>query len=233
MLRPLTLALCCLLFAACTSTPAASSQATTPAPTIANAELDAAVAGSWRDPANTARDPYRHPGQTLAFFGIRPDMTVVEITPGGGWYSEILAPYLRDDGKYVAAIVDPAAFEAGRQRDYYQRGKDGLAKKFADDAARFDKAAVVAYDPKAPSFGAPGSADMVVTFRNVHNWRSAGQAEGMFKGFYEVLKPGGVLGVVEHRAKGDVPADAKSANASASERAMKSTPYFALRSAFV
>ena len=168
------------------------------------------LAGSWRDPANTARDPYRHPGQTLAFFGIKPDMTVVEITPGGGWYSEILAPYLRDDGKYVAAIVDPAAFEAGRQRDYYQRGKDGLAKKFADDAARFDKAAVVAYDPKAPSFGAPGSADMVVTFRNVHNWRSAGQAEGMFKGFYEVLKPGGVLGVVEHRAKGDVPADDKS-----------------------
>ena len=131
-------------------------------------------------------------------------------TPGGGWYSEILAPYLREDGKYVAAIVDPAAFEAGRQRDYYQRGKDGLAKKFADGAARFDKAAVVAYDPKAPSFGAPGSADMVVTFRNVHNWRSAGQAEGMFKGFYEVLKPGGVLGVVEHRAKGDVPADDKS-----------------------
>ena len=181
--------------------------ATLPAP---DAALQAAIAGSWRDPANTARDPYRHPGQTLAFFGIRPDMNVVEITPGGGWYSEILAPYLRDDGKYVAAIVDPAAFEAGRQRDYYQRGKDGLAKKFADGAARFDKAAVVAYDPKAPSFGAPGSADMVVTFRNVHNWRSAGQAEGMFKGFYEVLKPGGVLGVVEHRAKGDVPADDKS-----------------------
>ena len=181
--------------------------ATLPAP---DAALQAAIAGSWRDPANTARDPYRHPGQALAFFGIRPDMNVVEITPGGGWYSEILAPYLRDDGKYVAAIVDPAAFEAGRQRDYYQRGKDGLAKKFADGAARFDKAAVVAYDPKAPSFGAPGSADMVVTFRNVHNWRSAGQAEGMFKGFYEVLKPGGVLGVVEHRAKGDVPADDKS-----------------------
>jgi predicted methyltransferase len=188
--------------------------ATKPADTAAlpahDAALQAALAGSWRSEANAARDAYRHPGQTLAFFGLKPDMTVVEITPGGGWYSEILAPYLRDQGKYVAAIVDPAAFEAGRQRDYAQRGKDGLAKKFADAPAQFDKAGVVGYDPKAPVFGAPGSADAVVTFRNVHNWRSGGQAEGMFKGFYEVLKPGGVLGVVEHRANADVPADDKS-----------------------
>ncbi|KAF1694169.1 class I SAM-dependent methyltransferase [Pseudoxanthomonas koreensis] len=181
--------------------------ATVPAP---DATLQAAIDGSWRDPANTARDQYRHPGQTLAFFGIKPDMTVVEISPGGGWYAEILAPYLKEHGKYAAAIVDPAAYEAGRQRDYYQKGKDGLAKKFADAPAQFDQATVVAYDPKAPSFGAPGSADMVVTFRNVHNWRGAGQAEGMFKGFYDVLKPGGVLGLAEHRAKGDVPADDKS-----------------------
>ena len=181
--------------------------ATVPAP---DAALQAALDGSWRDLANSARDVHRHPGQTLAFFGITPDMTVVEITPGGGWYAEILAPYLKGQGKYVAAIVDPAAYEAGRQRDYYQKGKDGLAKKFADAPAQFDKAAVVGYDPKAPAFGAPGSADMVVTFRNVHNWRGSGQAEGMFKGFYEVLKPGGVLGVVEHRAKADVPADDKS-----------------------
>lgn len=181
--------------------------ATLPAP---DAALQAAIDGSWRDPANTPRDKYRHPGQTLAFFGIRPDMTVVEITPGGGWYAEILAPYLRDEGSYVAAIVDPMAVAEGSGRDYQQRSKDGLAKKFAAAPAQFDKATVVGYDPKAPSFGAPGSADLVLTFRNVHNWRSAGQAEGMFKGFYEVLKPGGVLGVVEHRAKTDVPADDKS-----------------------
>ena len=181
--------------------------ATLPAP---DAALQAAIDGSWRDPANTPRDKYRHPGQTLAFFGIRPDMTVVEITPGGGWYAEILAPYLRNEGKYVAAVVDPMAVAEGKGRDYQQRSKDGLAKKFAAAPAQFDKATVVGYDPKAPSFGAPGSADLVLTFRNVHNWRSAGQAEGMFKGFYEVLKPGGVLGVVEHRAKGDVPADDKS-----------------------
>ena len=181
--------------------------ATLPAP---DAALQAALNGSWRDPANTARDKYRHPGQTLAFFGIKPDMTVVEVTPGGGWYSEILAPYLAPSGKYVAAIVDPASFEAGRQRDYSQKGKDGLEKKFAAAPAQFGKAAFAGYDPKAPAFGPAGSADLVLTFRNVHNWRSAGQAEGMFKGFYNVLKPGGVLGVVEHRAKADVPADDKS-----------------------
>jgi predicted methyltransferase len=203
---------CLLGLALAVATPLAQAvkpadSATLPTP---DAALQAAIDGSWRDPANTPRDKYRHPGQTLAFFGIRPDMTVVEITPGGGWYAEILAPYLRDKGTYVAAIVDPMAVAEGKGRDYQQRSKDGLAKKFAAAPAQFDKATVVGYDPKAPSFGAPGSADLVLTFRNVHNWRSAGQAEGMFKGFYEVLKPGGVLGVVEHRAKADVPADDKS-----------------------
>jgi predicted methyltransferase len=196
------------------ATAAPLAQAATPADAASvpapDAALQAAIDGSWRDPANTARDAHRHPGQTLAFFGIEPDMTVVEITPGGGWYAEILAPYLKERGKYVAAVVDPGAYEAGRQRDYYQKGKDGLAKKFAGAPAQFDQAAVVDYDPKAPAFGAPGSADMVLTFRNVHNWRGAGQAEGMFKAFHEVLKPGGVLGVVEHRAKADVPAEDKS-----------------------
>src|SRR5690606_16414147 len=85
-----------------------------------------------------------------------------------------------------------------------------LHKKFAEAPAQFGKASVVAYDPAAPVFGPAGSADLVLTFRNVHNWRGAGQAEGMFKGFYEVLKPGGVLGVVEHRARADVPADDRS-----------------------
>ena len=181
--------------------------ATLPAP---DAALSAAIAGDWRDPANTARDAWRHPGQTLAFFGLTPTQTVVEITPGGGWYSEILAPYLRDGGKYVAAIVDPASAAEGRAREYQQRSRTGLETKFAGAPAQYDKAAVVAYDPKAPVFGADASADAVVTFRNVHNWRSGGLAEGMFKGFFAVLKPGGVLGVVEHRANSDVPADDRS-----------------------
>ncbi len=172
--------------------------------------LDDVLAGSWRTPANVARDGFRHPKETLSFFGLSPTQTVVEITPGGGWYAEILAPYLRDGGQYIAAVVDPAAMAEGRGRDYQQKNKTTLETKFAAAAAQYAKAKVVAYDPKAPVFGPAGSADLVVTFRNVHNWRSAGQAEGMFKGFFAVLKPGGVLGVVEHRAKADVPADDKS-----------------------
>ncbi len=177
---------------------------------VAEARLAAAVSGAWRNPDNVARDGYRHPRETLQFFGVMPDDTVIEITPGGGWYAEILAPYLRDDGQYVAAVVDPMALPEGRGRDYQANSKAGLEKLFAGAPAQFDRARVVAYDPAKPAFGAAGSADAVLTFRNVHNWRMNGQAEGMFKGFFDVLKPGGVLGVVEHRAAADVPADDRS-----------------------
>ncbi|WAC62407.1 methyltransferase [Pseudoxanthomonas sp. SL93] len=171
------------------------------------ASLDAVLKGAWRDPKNAARDRYRHPKETLTFFGVTPDKTVIEITPGGGWYSEVLAPYLRERGEYIAAVVDPMSRPEGGSRDYYQRGVDGLSKKFAGAAAQYDKATVVKYDPTAPVFGAANSADVVLTFRNVHNWRKDKQAAGMFKGFFNVLKPGGVLGVVEHRAATDVPED--------------------------
>ena len=184
--------------------------ATGPAAASETSALDSALQGSWRDPANVARDVHRHPRQTLTFFGIAPRQTVIEITPGGGWYAEILAPYLRDDGHYVAAVVDPAAVAEGKGRDYQQKNKTTLESKFAAAPAQYGKAQVVAYDPKAPVFGPAASADLILTFRNVHNWRSSGQAEGMFKGFFAVLKPGGILGVVEHRARADVPADDKS-----------------------
>ncbi|MBH1665073.1 class I SAM-dependent methyltransferase [Stenotrophomonas maltophilia] len=169
--------------------------------------IDAAVKASTRDPANVKRDGYRHPAQSLAFFSVAPEKTVIEITPGNGWYSEILAPLLHDKGRYVAAVVDPMAVAEGRGRDYQQRSRDGLEKKFAGAPAQFGKAVVVAYDPAKPVFGPANSADVVLTFRNVHNWRKAGQAQGMFQGFFNVLKPGGVLGVVEHRAKADVADD--------------------------
>ena len=205
-----------LVLAACAQTresaqAPADDAAAAPQAATADASSDAlklAVAGASRSPDNVQRDRYRHPYETLAFFGLKPDQTVVEITPGGGWYSEILAPYLREHGRYVAAVVDPAAVE-GKGRDYQQKNKSQLEAKFAAAPAQYDRASVVAYDPKAPVFGPPGSADVVLTFRNVHNWRAAGQAEGMFKGFFDVLKPGGTLGVVEHRAKADVPADDK------------------------
>jgi len=184
--------------------------AAAPATAGATSALDNALQGSWRDPANVARDAHRHPQQTLTFFGIAPGQTVIEITPGGGWYAEILAPYLRDNGHYVAAVVDPAAVAEGKGRDYQQKNRTALESKFAAMPAQYGKAQVLGYDPKAPVFGPAGSADLVLTFRNVHNWRSAGQAEGMFKGFFAALKPGGTLGVVEHRAKADVPDGDKS-----------------------
>nr|WP_246022860.1 methyltransferase [Lysobacter terrigena] len=174
------------------------------------AALDAAIAGSWRDPKNVARDVYRHPKQTLSFFKVRGDQTVIEITPSPGWYSEILAPYLRENGQYIAAVIDPASQAEQKNRDYYKKNRDILQKKFDADAAHYDRAKIVAFDPKNPVFGPANSADVVLTFRNVHNWRMAGTAPQMFKGFFDVLKPGGVLGVVEHRAKADVPDTDKS-----------------------
>ncbi len=169
--------------------------------------LDTVLAGSWRSRDNVARDQYRHPRETLSFFGIAADQAIVEISPGGGWYTEILAPYVRDAGQYVGAVVDPAALPAGRARENAEKGRAATQARFAGAPAQYRGATLVSYDPGAPRFGAPASADAVLTFRNVHNWRMSGQAEGMFNGFFEVLKPGGVLGVVEHRADADVPSD--------------------------
>ncbi|WP_285402771.1 methyltransferase [Luteibacter sp. ME-Dv--P-043b] len=152
------------------------------------AQLDKAVAGSWRSPENKARDMYRHPQQTLSFFGVRPDMTVIEIWPSGGWFTEILAPYLHDNGHYIGAV------EAG------SKSTAALQKKFSFAPAQYGNAKIMEFNHKAPVLGAPGSADRVLTFRNVHNWAADGSAEAMFKAMFAVLKPGGVLGVEDHRA---------------------------------
>ena len=180
-----------------------AAEATVPAPDAAArpdaTAFDAVIAGDWRTPEFVERDRYRNPAETLAFFGLQPGHTVVEITPGGGWYAEILAPFVRESGTYVAAVVDPETLPEDR-RGYPERSLAGLEERFAQDPEQFDHAQVVRYDPAAPQLGEPGSADLVVTFRNVHNWLGSGQAEGMFEGFFEVLKPGGVLGVTDHRA---------------------------------
>ena len=159
-----------------------------------SAQLDSVLAGAWRAPANRARDVYRHPKATLQFFGVRPDQTLIEITPGGGWYSEILAPLLHDNGHYIAAVQKSTAPGEARRDD------DALHRKFAADPAQYGNAQIIEFDPKSPVLGAPASADRVLTFRNVHNWAMAGTAPAMFKAFFAVLKPGGVIGVVDHRA---------------------------------
>lgn len=159
-------------------------------PTVANKALVAAVASPHRSEANRARDKYRNPTETLSFFGVKPTDTVVELYPGGGWYTEILAPYLAQKGRYTVAAP-------------MGRASDNIAKKLDSDAAIYGKV-VRANFPIKDGQGVrvpPGSADVVLTFRNVHNWRFGGTdaAQTAFNQIYEMLKPGGVLGVVEHR----------------------------------
>lgn len=153
------------------------------------------IDGDWRSAENRARDDWRHPAQTLAFFGVRHDQRVIEITPGNGWYSEILAPWLKPQGQYVAAVHDPADGE------YFRKSAESLKAKYASDPERYGKVEWLEFKPAAPVFGAPASADVVLTFRNVHNWTQAGNAPAYFSAFFDVLKPGGVLGVVDHRAR--------------------------------
>ncbi|MFB9067678.1 class I SAM-dependent methyltransferase [Pseudofulvimonas gallinarii] len=163
--------------------------------------LSAALSGAHRSDENRARDAWRHPQETLAFFGFRPDLTVVEVTPGGGWYTEVLAPALRGSGRLVAAVIDPASAANERSRDYYTRGNEAFRAKLDANPEVYDQVVVTPFSMSEPVFGEPGSVDLVLTFRNVHNWVGAGAAPGMFKGFYDALRPGGVLGVVEHRAQ--------------------------------
>ncbi|MEO7430583.1 MAG: methyltransferase [Dokdonella sp.] len=180
--------------------PVVADQPATPPPPrsatdLVSDKLDAAVGGSWRSEANKGRDAYRHPKETLAFFGVKPGENVVEITPGGGWYSEILAPMMKGNGTYTAAITQPKKKDGEAAQD-----KTALQKMFEGNAAEFGDAKTIEFDPKAPMLGTPDSADTVLTFRNVHNWAMADTAPAMFKAFFAVLKPGGTLGVVEHRA---------------------------------
>jgi predicted methyltransferase len=159
-----------------------------------DAQLRAAIAGSHRTAANVARDQYRHPYETLTFFGIKPTMTVVELLPEGGWYTEILAPYLRQDGKLISAgAISKTLLES--------------------NPAVYDKVVRGAFSPPKSiyNFAPPNSVDMVLTFRNVHNFVDLGdeKVKEMFKGLYTSLKPGGVLGVTDHRLPESMPQDAK------------------------
>ena len=155
--------------------------------------LEQSVSGEHRSAKNKARDKYRHPLETLKFFGFTPDMTVVEITPGGGWYTEILAPALKGSGKlYGAHYPDTGA------DNYYSNSRKKLEKKLASNVV-FSEVVLTDFVPRKQSELAPqGSADLVLTFRNLHNWKDAG-VEQVFKDAFNALKSGGVLGVVEHR----------------------------------
>jgi predicted methyltransferase len=164
--------------------------------------LQALVDGPRRATANRARDPFRHPVEDLAFFGITPSSTVVEILPGGsGYWTEILAPYLRDAGRYVAA--NPPKTDAS---DEAVKGNAAFAAKIAADAADYAKVETVDFVHDG-DIVPPGTVDAVLTFRNVHNWMADGSAPAVFATFFRALKPGGVLGIEEHRGRADQPQD--------------------------
>lgn len=166
-------------------------------PKATDSALSAAIAGKHRSDANRARDQYRHPQQTLEFFGITASMSVLEITPGLGWYTEILAPWLSEKGQFIGAIWDDSAPGAVK---YLTGLNQQLRSTLAAHPELYGKVKLIAFDDKAPDFSAAGPVDAIVTFRNVHNWSQRGNADAWFKAFFAALKPGGVLGVVDHRA---------------------------------
>ena len=186
----------------------------------ADAALDAALAGTHRSDANRARDRFRHPKETLMFFGFRPGMTVVEIWPGGGWYTEVLGPALAASGKlYVAQYGSKPPFP------YQQREMDTLAAKMRAAPDLYRTVTPTAMDLFATDIeiAPPGSADLVVTFRNVHNWLADGYgppnaADLAFAAMFKALKPGGVLGVVDHRWPDPATEDPKAGKGYVSEQ---------------
>ncbi len=181
-------------------TPAVSQAEETPAP---NDRLTEVIAGDHRSAENKARDKYRNPYETLTFFGIKPDMTVVEIYPGRGWYTEILAPYLKGSGTlYAAEHPGDPSYEA------VQKSLEAFDQKVKDAPELYGEVKRTKLT-KDGDIAPPGSADLVVTFRNVHSWMGSGTENEAFAAMFRALKPGGVLGVVQHRGDAKVAQDPK------------------------
>lgn len=157
------------------------------------------LAAPHRSAHNVARDGFRHPIETLTFFGIKDSSTVVEILPGSaGYYMEILAPYLKERGRYIAANRDEAA--APRYLADHQK----LLARLKAETALYEKVLVTRFNADRHEIAPPGSADFVLTFRNLHNWVERDEIDGALRAFHKALKPGGVLGVVDHRGRTDM-----------------------------
>jgi predicted methyltransferase len=158
-------------------------------------KLVAAVASDFRSSADKARDQYRHPLQTLTFFGLKPNMTVVELWPFGGWYTAILAPYLHDHGTLYEAGGDPQSTDP-EEREANAR----FAAMLAAHPEVYGKVQLTVLAPGKMQIAPDGTADLVVTFRNIHNWVWAGIQKDVMAAAFRALKPGGILGVEEHRS---------------------------------
>lgn len=162
------------------------------------------VAAPHRTAANVARDSFRHPLETLVFFGIKENSAVVEILPGsGGYYMEILAPYLKSRGSYIAANRDEAA------APQYLADHQRLLARLKAEPALYEKVVVTKFNVDKHEIASAGSADFVLTFRNLHNWVERSEIDGALRAFHRALKPGGVLGVVDHRGRTDVSQEAQ------------------------
>jgi predicted methyltransferase len=170
---------------------------------VDSSALQSLVSGAQRSEANRVRDRYRHPLEVLTFFGIVDNAAVVEILPGAsGYWTEILGPYLKAHGRYIAANGDKDSSSAEVQKD-----NAGFAAKIAADPADYDKVETAEFHPGVKDLAPAGTADFVLTFRNIHNWMTAGTADQAFATFFNALKPGGILGVEEHRGRADQPQD--------------------------
>lgn len=166
-----------------------------------DARIERAMFGDHRSEENINRNRYRHPVGTLTFLGLQDGMTVMEIWPGGGWYTEVLAPVVRHHGQFIVATWDT---DIPDQPQYRYRLQETLLEKFAARPDVYDQVAMAPFSPPgSASLGDAGSIDLILTFRNTHGWVGDGVAEQIFTEFARVLKPGGILGVVQHRAADD------------------------------
>jgi predicted methyltransferase len=191
------------VLAACGRKPAAPAAETAGGKAADPKTLEGAVAGDWRLPADRARDRWRHPLESLKFWGLKPGQTVVEFWPGAGWYTDILAPFLAaTGGKLYAAQQQPADAADTATRAVL----DAYAARFGKNGRLYGKVEITAFGPTSGPVAPAGSADLVLFLRNLHNWMAMGIAEKAFRDAFLALKPGGVLGIEEHRAApGGVP----------------------------
>ena len=171
---------------------------TTPVIADMKTSLEQAMNGEHRSEKNKARNQYRNPVETMTFFGLEPGMTLMEIAPGGGWYTEVLAPAMRDKGVYIAGSYDP---DVEGQPEYRYRQHQVLLDRVKNEADLYGQVQVATYSPpESTDLWEENSVDMVVTFRSSHGWTRTGMIDDIYADFFKVVKPGGVLGVVQHRA---------------------------------
>jgi len=170
---------------------------------VAQQSLEELANGEHRSESNKVRNEFRHPVETLNFFGIKPDMTVVEISPGGGWYTEIIAPYLKDNGQYIGA-----AYDVESKVKYYSNSAKKFAQKLSAHPELYSKAKIsVLQAPEKLDFAEENSADLVVSFRSAHGWARDKFADKVFAAIYKAVKPNGIFGLVQHRAGMQNPKD--------------------------